>query len=210
MPVPRVTFRVGAFAAAVLVPLLGCGPSAGTSPAPSPSGATSPEISAEDLRRRLYAYADDSMQGRRSGTPGNVKATDLIAAEARRLGLEPAGENGSWFQEVPIVTRTLEPGAGLTVDGASFKAWDDLIPRDQGKGARTVDGTQVIYGGTWNGEMISLDQARGKLVVVSFPPLYGAPAGNVNRSQTTDRFSTAAGIVVATLDGIGPSDRLSL
>ena len=151
---PRVTFRVGAFSTAVLVPLLGCGPSAGTSPAPSPSGGTSPEISAADLRNRLYAYADDSMQGRRSGTPGNVKATDLIAAEARRLGLEPAGEKGTWFQTVPIVTRTLEPGAGLTVDGA--------------------------------------------------------PAGAVNRAQTTERFNAAAGIVVATLDGLGPSDRLDL
>jgi len=210
MPVPRVTFRVGAFSTAVLVPLLGCGPSAGTSPAPSPSGGTSPEISAADLRTRLYAYADDSMQGRRSGTPGNVKATDLIAAEARRLGLEPAGEKGTWFQTVPIVTRTLEPGAGLTVDGASFTAWDDIIPRDQGKGARPVDGTQAIYAGTWDGEMISLDQARGKLVVVTFPPVDGAPAGAVNRAQTTERFNTAAGIVVATLDGLGPSDRLGL
>jgi hypothetical protein len=210
MPVPRVTFRVGALAVAALVPLLGCGSSAGSSPAPSPSGGTSPGISAADLRSRLYAYADDSMQGRRSGTPGNVKATDLIAAEARRLGLEPAGENGSWFQTVPIVTRTLVPGAGLTVDGASFTAWDDIIPRDQGKGARKVDGTQAIYGGTWGGEMISLDQARGKLVVVSFPPVDGAPAGTVNRAQTTERFNTAAGIVVATLDGLGPSDRLGL
>jgi hypothetical protein len=210
MPVPRITFPVGALAVAVLVPLLGCGPSAGTSSAPSPSGGTSPEITAGDLRSRLYAYADDSMQGRRSGTPGNVKATGLIAAEARRLGLEPAGENGSWFQTVPIVTRTLEPGAGLTVQGESFKAWDDIIPRDQGKGVRTVDGTQAIYGGTWDGEMISLDQARGRLVVLSFPPVYGAPAGSVNRSQTTDRFNTAAGIAVATLDGIGPSDRLNL
>ncbi len=100
---PRVAFPAGPQLAVVLIPLLGCGPSAGTSSSPAPSGATVPGIATADLRSRLYAYADDSMQGRRSGTPGNLKATDFIAAEARRIGLEPAGENGGWFQTVPIV-----------------------------------------------------------------------------------------------------------
>ena len=83
------------------------------------------------------------MQGRKSGTAGNVKATDYLAAEAKRIGLEPAGENGGWFQTVPIVKRTLDPSSGLTVDGTVLKAWDDLIPRDQGKGTRSVEGAQV-------------------------------------------------------------------
>jgi Peptidase family M28 len=208
--VPSVAHRAGP-AAALLLSLLGCGPSsAGTSSAPTPVGATASAITAADLRSRLYAYADDSMQGRRSGTPGGIRATDYIAAEARRIGLEPAGENGGWFQTVPILTRTLDPATALTVDGASFKAWDDLIPRDQGKGARSVDGAQAIYGGTWEGELISLDQARGKLVIVTLPAINGVPGGSANRAQTTERFSTAAGILVASLDDIGPSERLDL
>ncbi|MCI0455732.1 MAG: hypothetical protein L0Z62_01965, partial [Gemmataceae bacterium] len=214
----RVAVRVGPLAAAVLAPLLGCGPSARTSssaapyagPSAAPSGATSPQITAADLRSRLYAYADDSMQGRRSGTPGNVKATGLIAAEAQRLGLEPAGEDGGWFQTVPIVRRILDPASGLTVDGRTLTAWDDLIPRDQGKGTRSVDGARVIYGGTWDQDLISPEQARGKLVVITLPPVNGVPTGTANRAQTTARFSTAAGIVVATLDAIGCSERLDL
>jgi hypothetical protein len=208
--VPPVALRAGPLAAALLVPLLGCGQSAGTSSSAAPAGATTPAITAADLRSRLYIYADDSMQGRRSGTPGGVKATDYIAAEARRIGLEPAGENGGWFQTVPIVQRTLDPSSALTVDGTSFKAWDDLIPRDQGKGARPVDGARAIYGGIWEQDMITLDQARGKLVIITLPPVNGAPGGSANRAQTTERFNTAAGIVVATLDDIGPSERLDL
>ena len=207
---PRVAFRVGPLAAAVLVPLLGCGPSAGTSSSAAPSGATSPQITAADLRSRLYAYADDSMQGRRSGTRGNVKATDFIAAEARRIGLEPAGEDGGWFQTIPIVRRTIDPASALTVDGSTFKAWDDLIPRDQGKGTRSVDGARVIYGGTWDQDLISLEQAQGKLVVITLPAVNRVPAGTANRAQTTERFRTAAGILVATLDNIGGSERLDL
>jgi hypothetical protein len=171
---------------------------------------TTPAITAADLRSRLYAFADDSMRGRRSGTLGNVKGTDWIAAQAERIGLEPAGEDGGWFQTVPIVRRTLDPGSALTVEGTTFKAWDDLIPRDQGNGARPVDGAQAVFGGTWDGDLISLEEAQGKLVVVAFPLVNGVPSGTVNRAQTTERFRTAAGIVVATLDALGPSDRSSL
>ena len=207
---PRVAFPAGPLTAAVVASLLGCGPSAGTSSSPAPSGATAPPITAADLRSRLYAYADDSMRGRRSGTPGNAKATDFIAAEARRIGLEPAGENGGWFQTVPIVRRTLDPASALTVDGVTFKAWDDLVPRDQGKGTRSLDGAQVIYAGVWDRDLISLEQAQDKLVVITVPPVNGAPAATVNRAQTTERFHTAAGVVVATLDAIDPTTRLDL
>jgi hypothetical protein len=71
------------------------------------SAATSSAISATDLRTRLYIYADDSMLGRRVGTIGNRKATDYIAAEARRIGLVPAGEDGAFFQEINPGSSTL-------------------------------------------------------------------------------------------------------
>jgi hypothetical protein len=67
----------------------------------------------------------------------------------------------------------------------------------------------VVYGGTWDHALISLEQAAGKLVVVAFPPVNGVPVGAVGRAQTTERFRTAAGIVVATLDHMGRAERLS-
>ena len=57
---------------------------------------------------RLYIFADDSMLGREAGTSGNVKGTDYIAAEAKRLGLLPAGDSGTYFQTIPLKTRTLD------------------------------------------------------------------------------------------------------
>jgi hypothetical protein len=56
---------------------------------------TVPEITANDLRTRLYQIADDSMLGRRIGELGNYKVTAYIAAEFKRLGLKPAGDNGT-------------------------------------------------------------------------------------------------------------------
>ena len=55
---------------------------------------TTRDITANDLRTRLYGFADDSMSGRRIGEPGNYKGTDYIAREFKRFGLKPAGDNG--------------------------------------------------------------------------------------------------------------------
>lgn len=62
--------------------------------------ATTERINAHEMQTRLSIIADDSMMGRRTGTAGNMKATRYIASEFRRLGLEPAGEGGSYFQEI--------------------------------------------------------------------------------------------------------------
>ena len=56
---------------------------------------TSAAITPADLMSRLYPFADDSMMGREAGTRGNVMATDYVAREMARMGLRPAGENGT-------------------------------------------------------------------------------------------------------------------
>ena len=198
--------------ALVLVALAACQPTRHA--APTAPAATSAAIAAGDLKTRLFAFAADSMQGRKSGTPGNVRATDYLAREAERIGLEPTGENGSFFQTVPLVDRVLDLSSALTVDGTTLEAWDDMIPRDQGKGARPLDGVRAIYAGIWadkEDRMISPEQAAGKLVVVTFPPTAGGtPTSTVNRAVTTARFATAAGIAVATLDDVSRTEQLDL
>jgi len=42
------------------------------------------------------------MMGRAPGDAGNLKTTAYIAAEFARLGLKPAGDNGTWFQNLPF------------------------------------------------------------------------------------------------------------
>src|SRR5262245_52175923 len=61
---------------------------------------TTAAITANDLRTRLYQFADDSMEGRRIGERGNYKGTDYIAREFKRLGLKPAGDSGTYFQNL--------------------------------------------------------------------------------------------------------------
>jgi hypothetical protein len=71
-------------------------------------------ISARDLQGRLTAFSHDSMMGREAGTIWDTKATDYVAAEFTKLGLEPTGENGTYFQSVPnIVVRDTSAERGV-------------------------------------------------------------------------------------------------
>src|SRR5881296_107671 len=78
---------------------------------------TQTAITPADLMTRLYLYADDSMMGRLAGTEYNLKATAYIASEVGRLRLQPAGDSGAYFQNVPLVKRQLDASSGLSVDG---------------------------------------------------------------------------------------------
>jgi Peptidase family M28 len=195
---------------ASLLPALACSPSAPGSPVPAAAAPLSPAA----LRARLSIYADDSMQGRKAGTPGNVKATDYLAAEARRIGLEPAGDNGTYFQTIPLQERTLVSAASVRAGGQSFTLGTDFIVRDQGVRARALDGVAVVDGGPVGDPSHHSAPAAsayaGKMIVIRPVNDSGAVVPLVPRSAVTRMFADAAVIAVASLDAIGPNDRLAL
>jgi hypothetical protein len=164
-------------------------------------------ITPRDLMSRVYLFADDSMGGRLSGSAGDLKATAYIESELRRIGLEPAGENGSFFQH-PLFEARFDSASTLAVDGRTLTFGRDAIVRFQ-PGARSIEGAQVVYGGIWNDTttQLSPEAAAGKIVVVAVPS--GTTAEQqvvVFRSPVTARFIRAAGIAIANLDVIpGPS-----
>jgi hypothetical protein len=167
---------------------------------------TQTAITPADLMTRLYLYSDDSMMGRMAGTEYNLKATAYIASEVKRMGLQPAGDSGGYFQNVPLVKRQLDPNASFSVDGTTFRLWEEFIPRDPGVATRSFDGAQVVYGGVWpDTTMISPNQAAGKFVVLGAHT--GAnlpPPQQVNRAAILSRFRGAAGIAVVALETFPP------
>ena len=46
--------------------------------------------------------ASDELKGRKAGTPEYRRAAEYVAAEMKKAGLKPGGDNGTWFQEVPF------------------------------------------------------------------------------------------------------------
>ena len=58
-------------------------------------------VTAADVRRMESALADDSMEGRLTGTAGGARAARYIAAQMQTIGLVPLGDSG-YFQRVPV------------------------------------------------------------------------------------------------------------
>jgi hypothetical protein len=161
-------------------------------------------ITPADLTTRVYVFADDSMGGRILDSRGNALGAGYIARELARLGLEPGGDSGSFFQTVPLVYRSLDSSKALSVGGVPLTPWTEYIPRDQGAAARSIDGVPSVYGGTWGipTSLISQEAAAGKLVVLSAAPAgyaQGIP-GTAARASVVARFPEAAGIAVAGFD----------
>lgn len=188
-------------------------------PAPEVGGAraaapTAAAITTADLEMHLRAFAHDSMMGRESGELGNHLATAYIAAEAARLGLEPAGDDGSYFQTVPLVQRALDPEASVGVGGAEFELGADYLPVPGMGGllpfgsAGSLDGVETIFAGRASDATPALtaEQVAGKLVVLDAPI---GPAGEPDLQAWNPfalrAYSSAAGIAVALLELIPPA-----
>ena len=73
--------------------------------------------------------ASDALQGRGNGSPELDKAAAYIADEFRRVGLQPAGDNKSYFQSFEITTgATLGAKNELRIAGLALKIDDDFVP----------------------------------------------------------------------------------
>jgi hypothetical protein len=174
---------------------------------------TEAAITANDLRTRLYQYADDSMMGREAGTYGNVKATDYIAAEFKRLGLLPAGENGTYFQEVPYGrVRYDSTKVQLAVAGTPLVAgtdWHPQAPNTNGLITGTVNLSNVatVFGGRYGDSTMAarVGDVRGKVVVFAA----AAPLGN-NQAPAPGNFTWAQRAGAAAIMVVGTVNRTTL
>lgn len=81
---------------------------------------TSTDITADDLAVRISTLADDAYEGRGPGSEAGENSALWIAREMERVGLEPGGDNGSFFQTVSMVEQSLDESAsGIRVNGLS-------------------------------------------------------------------------------------------
>ncbi len=167
---------------------------------------TTAAITTADLQHRLEIIADDSMMGRESGSKGDFLTAAYVAAEFRRLGLRPAGENGTYFQTVPFWIAAVDTTSRLAVQGTTLQVVRDFLPSNVRSPARALDGVTVIYGGsvTDSAGWIPAEQAAGKIVLLDVP----RTAVLTGRTRTLaffglgalHRWRPAAAVAIASLD----------
>jgi hypothetical protein len=161
MPIqPRLLLSAALFAASPLA--------AQTAP---PIRAAARAITAADIERHLAVIADDSMMGRDTPSPGLEKTAQYVADQFSRLGLTPAGDNGSWLQRYTIARRRLDPAASFVTiqvggDRATVSLSRDARLAFGGVPAGDVSAPAVLAGGRLEPEDAARLEVKDKAVIL--------------------------------------------
>ena len=141
-------------------------------------------IDPEKIRAHVRFLADDLLEGRGPGTRGGDIAAQYIGTQFALYGLQPAGDNGTFFQKVPLyAVHTIEDQTKFSLvpqNGASIVLTygSDYVTKDQtGAASADIDAPIVFVGYGidapeyhWN-DYADVD-VKGKvlLVIVNQPP----------------------------------------
>ena len=125
------------------------------------------EIREADIRRDIDVLAGDGMRGREAGTLDELRASAWIANRAREAGLEPAGDDGTYFQFWPIRRTRISDHSVVQVDGSPLTLWSDAVVMQPVEA--TIDGTLVDIGATPADE-VTTSHIVGKPVVARLLP----------------------------------------
>jgi Zn-dependent M28 family amino/carboxypeptidase len=95
-----------------------------------------PKFDPEKIRAHVKYLAGDELEGRGMNQNGGDLAAEYIAAQFKSYGLKPAGENGTYFQKVPMVavktlpdtTFALAPKSGSAL---VLKTLDDYVTTNE-------------------------------------------------------------------------------
>jgi len=111
-----------------------------------------PKFSAEKIREHVKYLSSDALEGRGTGQKGGDLAADYIAAQFKSYGLKPAGENGTYFQSVPMVGVKTLPETSFALAPASgeplvLKNLEDYVTSNESQtGIADIDAPIVFVG----------------------------------------------------------------
>jgi hypothetical protein len=142
--------------------------------------ATPPGMSAirtQDLKRDLYYMASDAMRGREAGTLDEMRASMWVADQARKAGLQPAGDDGTYFQWWSIRRVQILPASTVTVGNRSLALWTEAAIGNTAPA--TVDAPTVFVGAGTEADLAHVD-VKGKVAVAQLVTPPNAPGPNVS------------------------------
>jgi hypothetical protein len=158
---------------------VGSGPGAG---APTSSGGIPAldAIRSEDLKRDIFFLAGDAMRGREAGTLDELRASVWLAEQARAIGLEPAGDDGTYFQFWPMRRIRLAGTSKVSLGGTPLELWKDVVVSGVTDGS--VDLPLVYVGEGADKDLAGVD-VSGKAVAALIVRPPNAPSANVSLSS---------------------------
>ncbi|MBH8558483.1 M28 family peptidase [Hymenobacter negativus] len=159
-------------------------------PATKPANPES-AIREADIKRDLFALADDHFRGREGGTLDELKASVWLADQIRATGMLPAGDDGTYFQWFNLQRTRLSKGSTLRIGTHDVKLNED--------GAVTAPtnasiNAPLVYVGTGSAAELAKVDIKGKAVAVQ---ISGAPTDGISyRRYVFGKFAGQSGELV--------------
>jgi len=139
---------------------------------PATAATTAPSVTGEAMRARIYYLASDALRGRDTPSPGLEAAAAYLSSEAQRIGLEPAGDDGTYYQRWPYSLYQL--GADRTRLSVTGPRGTQTLRLGQDFYAAGGTGAETEAGMVWVGREL-LEQAerdgtlRDRVAVFALP-----------------------------------------
>ncbi len=141
------------------------------------------EISGERIRAHTKFLSSDLLEGRGVGTRGGDLATDYIATQFALVGAKPAGDNGTYFQRVPLAgAETIGAEARLSAGSETFAWGTEFVgTTHRQQPAVDFDGEAIFVGHGIDAPEFNWDDykgvdVRGKVVVLFTNEFFGQRA----------------------------------
>lgn len=104
------------------------------------------------IQAHVAFLADDLLEGREAGTRGYDLAAAYVAAQFQLMGLEPLGDDGRFFQKVPMMASVLVPGsARFVIQGRRGEVpliyFEDFVMRAGFSAAEDSFSAPVVFAG---------------------------------------------------------------
>ena len=187
---------------------------AAVSPFATTEAARPPRADVERLRYDVAYLAADALEGRDSGSLGGRLAAEFIAARFRSLGLQGAGDDGTYFQPFSFIAG-VRPGPGCALSlalpgGARAARPDDDFQPLAFSSSGSASGEVVFAGYGIRAKDLTYDDyagldVKGKVVLVlRFSPDSDSPDSKfqpymaLRRKAAEARDAGAAALLVAT------------
>lgn len=152
-----------------------------------------------DLRRDLFAMAGDAMRGREAGTLDEMRASIWTAEQLREIGVQPMGDEGTWFQWFNVRrTRLSTVASSVRIGGRPMALWNEITPASNTTG---IVITTTVYLADWRDSSTNIS---GQVVVT---PLVSTSEGTRTTTNTPDYRAARQGItrISAALTRRGPA-----
>jgi len=110
------------------------------------------QADAEKIRAHVKFLASDLLEGRGTGQRGGDIASEYIATQFALYGLKPAGENGTYFQDVPMVrVKTLGETSfnfvATSLETMTLKNLDDFVTNNESQTEAAYIDAPIVFVG---------------------------------------------------------------